>query len=84
MPVADVIKGNNKNMKRFVQQFSCIPKLEEFLELSKHLGKIPYVWVSSSNKTRAAWLGCSNGLFNLGADDSLGYSNAARGVRASP
>ena len=84
MPVADVIKGNNKNMKRFVQQFSCIPKLEEFLELGQHLGKIPYVWVSSSNKTRAAWLGCGGDGFNLDANYDLYYDIAARGVRASP
>ena len=84
MPVADVIKGNNKNMKRFVQQFSCIPKLEELLELYQHLGKIPYVWVSSSNKTRAAWLGCGGDGFNLDANYDLYYDIAARGVRASP
>jgi len=84
MLLADVLKGKNQNMKRFVGQLACVPQLEEFLELGQHLGRIPYVWVSGSNETRAAWLGCGNSVFSLSASGSLGSSSAARGVSASP
>lgn len=83
MPIADVLKGDNKNMKRFARQLACVPQLEEFLELGQHLGKMPYVWVSGSKETRAVWLG-GNYDFYLLADDYLTNSGAARGVSASP
>ena len=43
--------------------------------------KIPaYVWISSSDKVRVAWLGCGS-YFDLSADGDLNDDDAARGVR---
>ena len=68
-------------MARFMKQFTGLRNPEVLVEIGEFFEKPAYVWTSSSNETRAAWLGCDNNGFDLIADDILLNYDAARGVR---
>jgi hypothetical protein len=70
-------------MARFVRQFTGLKNPEVLAEIGDFFGKPAYVWISSSNETRAAWLGCGSNNFILFAVNFLDYNLAARGVRSS-
>ncbi|MDD4878610.1 MAG: hypothetical protein PHO02_06280 [Candidatus Nanoarchaeia archaeon] len=70
-------------MARFVRQFTGLRNPEVLVEIGEFFGKPAYVWTSSSNETRAAWLGCDYDYFDLGAFNYLFSNYAARGVRSS-
>jgi len=87
MPLEQAL--NDSVALRFAKQLTGMANPELIVELGKYFGKEAHLWVpngdaTNCNDTRAAWLGCGGSGFGLVADDSLGGSGAARGVRASP
>jgi len=74
----------NKDYKEFVQNLTGLAYPEILIEIGSYFGKPAKSWVSSDNKTRATWLGCSGGDFGIGTSYCLDGNYAARGVRSSP
>ncbi len=68
-------------MVRFVRQLTGLQDPSVLVELGNYFGKTARVWVSSSNKTRAAWFGCYSYNLYLYGSNILNNDNAARGVR---
>ncbi|MFA5887621.1 MAG: hypothetical protein WC852_02835 [Candidatus Nanoarchaeia archaeon] len=81
LKLEDALK--NPAMARFVKQFTGLKNPEVLVAIGRYFGKPAYVWTSSSNETRSAWLGCNYFNFVLDADDDLFINYAARGVRSS-
>ena len=69
------------NFKRYVQNLTGLQNPSVLVQLGEYFGKPAYVWPSSSNETRAAWLGCDDCYFLLNGNGSLYNYYAARGVR---
>ncbi|GEM_PF-1625662 len=68
-------------MARFVRQLTGLENPSLLVEIGNYFGKTARVWISSSNDTKAAWLGCDDINFNLLGNYYLYDDNAARGVR---
>ncbi len=72
----------NKDFKKYIQNLTGLTTPEVLVEIGKYFGKPAYVWTSSSDEKREAWLGCCDDDFNLYTDNDLDIIDAARGVRA--
>jgi hypothetical protein len=70
----------NKDYNEFMQNLTGLPNPRVLVEIGAYFGKPAKSWVSSDNKTRAAWLGCNDGNFDLSANFYLVDILAARGV----
>lgn len=72
-------------MLAYLQDFTGLQNPAELGEVAKYFDRTVKTWVSSENKTRAAWLGCGNinSSFSLDASSCLYGSNAARGVASN-
>ena len=66
---------------RYTKNLSGLREPVVLVEVGDFFGKTAYQWVSSSDETRAAWLGCNNSNFVLNAGSNLDVNYAARGVR---
>ena len=75
----------NSVVSRFVKQLTGLENPAMLVEIGKYFQKPAYIWfpqnVQQCEETRAAWLGCNVDGFDLDADDYLGNTYAARGVR---
>lgn len=69
------------NYKKFLQNYTGLPEPAVLIDAAEYFGRTVSVWVSSSNETKAAWLGCGSINFNLYGNSDLDNGNAARGVR---
>ena len=69
------------NFKRYVQNLTGLQNPSILDGIGSYFGRTTHLWVSSTTKTRAAWFGCSSDYLDLGGDDSLDGSDAARGVK---
>src|SRR3989344_6768906 len=69
------------NFKRYVQNLTGLQNPSILDDIGSYFGKTTHLWISSSNETRSAWLGCDVSGFYLGGDNDLGNFNAARGVK---
>jgi hypothetical protein len=78
MDLDDALK--NSNYRSFIQNLTGLQNPEILVDIGVYFGKTARSWISSSDETRAAWLGCSNLSFSLGTDINLVNSYAARGV----
>lgn len=70
------------NMLAYLQDFTGLQNPAELGWVATYYGRTAKVWISSENKTRAAWLGCYgiNDDLILDAFSYLYYGDAARGV----
>lgn len=72
------------NYRRYLQNYTGLPDPMVLIGLAEYFEKTARSLVSSLQETRAAWLGCDYVVvFDLGANGSLSYSGAVRGVRRS-
>ena len=73
--------GQDRNMIPYLKDFTGLENPAELAEVAQYFGKTARVWISDSKETRAAWLGYNNiDNFNLGGNNHLNGSYAARGV----
>jgi hypothetical protein len=70
----------NQNYREFIQNLSGMQNPDLLVEIGVHFVKPAYSWISSSNETRVAWLGCDANNFYLDTFNNLDIINAARGV----
>ena len=66
---------------RYLKNLTGLRDPSILVKIGEYYGKEARVWISSSDETRAAWLGCRGDSFSLDGDSNLDSDDAARGVR---
>lgn len=69
-----------KNYADYVKNITGLEDPSILVEIANHFGKTAQFWISSRFEVKACWLGCYGTGFNFSFDNSLGCSDALRGV----